>query len=667
MSKTLLDVNHIIMPIGDDIVKSLKTNIDSMFENLIVHNNQIFNTYIFNHIMYKNNDINFQQNTVDLINRHFCTHIRKTLQFFRENNKKNKFTLASLNEYIETFYKLLVRVNNTVTHIEFNNNTSTETKKWGSSLVIDTAINNLHRLILNDNIVNIAIQKSIYTHLDIERNDEMWEFIKNINIFSNYIIGEFNLINMIEDALVKNIPITDFDIPIKLLEVYRFKNIYSYTIKNNKKYYYICKVFPKLINILYTYLVKIANNDVEFLQCFIKEYYYQIKTIISFGDIIHTPRGDIILLFLTKNIPSFDSLIKYYGTIYDIFKDNTTIQLAIQSKITSIETSDMISNLAQLINNNIITSQFNEFLYIVGSIMKNKDEFIKNLCNRFMYRIIYYDIDTGIEKMNYNTLTKYFAKGLLFQYSIILDDFISTVNYTKHVECENKIIVTSLDSWNINHTIGHLDLIISRGSFSEKIKNITDSYHFNNRHKKLIVYPHIGTVDITINNPQKTNIILSPAQMLCFELFENKTIVYTKESLFERLKEPLSLYSDKFIRNIIKSLEETVLCFEDIYIINEDMPENINLIKIFNDINNTSSEIKKFTNIELAHERNDILMANINSRIKQVEESLENLYIYCRDTITFFDVTQVLFDKAIQTMKDKKYIDVSLKKITWLE
>jgi len=298
--------------------------------------------------------------------------------------------------------------------------------------------------------------------------------------------------------------------------------------------------------------------------------------------------------------------------------------------------------------------------------MKNKDEFIKNLCNKLMYRIIYCNIDTINETTNYDLLLKYFHKNLLFQYSIILNDYKTIIN-NKQIGCDNKVIITSLDSWNINHKVGHLDLIIARCSFSEKLNIILDSYHFNNRHKKLIVYSHIGTIDITINNPQKSNIILSPAQMMCLELFENKTIVYTKKILFEKLKEILSLYSDKFITNIIKSLEGSVLCFDDIYIINEDMPESINLIKIFHDINNTNSEIKKFTEIELAHERNDILMANINSRIKQIEESLESLYIYCKDTITLFDVTRVLFDKAIQTMKDKKYIDASLKKITWLE
>ena len=95
------------------------------------------------------------------------------------------------------------------------------------------------------------------------------------------------------------------------------------------------------------------------------------------------------------------------------------------------------------------------------------------------------------------------------------------------------------------------------------------------------------------------------------------------------------------------------------------MPSYINLIKIFNDINNTTTEIKKFIDVELAHERNDILMANINSRIKQVSESLETLYIYCKESIKLFDVTNVLFDKAIQEMIDKKYIDIDGTKIMW--
>ena len=167
-------------------------------------------------------------------------------------------------------------------------------------------------------------------------------------------------------------------------------------------------------------------------------------------------------------------------------------------------------------------------------------------------------------------------------------------------------------------------------------------------------------------NDSKTNIILSPAQMLCLELFVHKSIVYNKDVLFTKLKNQLSLYSDKFITNIIKSFVGSVLKLEnDIYIINNEMPTYINLIKIFNDINNTTTEIKKFIDVELAHERNDILMANINSRIKQVSESLETLYIYCKESIKLFDVTNVLFDKAIQEMIDKKYIDIDGTKIMW--
>ena len=42
----LLDVNHVIMPIDMEIKKNIIDNIDNMLENLIIDNNQIFNTYI---------------------------------------------------------------------------------------------------------------------------------------------------------------------------------------------------------------------------------------------------------------------------------------------------------------------------------------------------------------------------------------------------------------------------------------------------------------------------------------------------------------------------------------------------------------------------------------------------------------------------------------------
>ena len=702
MPLNLHDINHIILPFE-------QLSLDNLFENLIIHNNLIINTYNLNHIIYSNTDVNFQINLLDIINRHFCTSIKNTQQIFRENNKKNNFTLTSFNEYINmnqscyeqdnaliqisdtnknslilhnqthSFYKLLLHVNNLVTHIKANYNDN----KLNTSYVINTAMNNIHRFILHDNIINIAIHKSIHMHLCIDQNNEMQNFIQNIILLSKY--KPYNFVNKIDDALVKNIPLIDFNIPTKLLDVYRFKSLYNYMKQNEKKYYYVASIFPNLINVLYSLIKKITNYEINFVKDFIKEYYVELKFI--------NKNKNIMFLFLAKNIIcqgsharnnilshcalintpvdnliEYYDLIEYYGLIYNIFNDTIAIREIIHLKIVSIETSEMIIDLVQIIHNNIISSTPLEFLYIVGSLIKNKDMFLKHLCSKLMYRIIYTHINIETEKVNYILLSKYFSQNVLFQYKIILDDNIASDRYT--TECEYKIIITSLDSWNINHTVGNIDKFNINGVFSTKVQKILNNYlqytDVNNIQKKLIVYPHIGMIDITIND-SKTNIILSPAQMLCLELFEHNTIIY-KDILFDKLKNQLSLYSDKFIINIIKSFVGSVLKIEnDIYIINNNMPDYINLIKIFNDINNTGTNIKKFIEIELAHDRNDILIANINSRIKQVDESFDKLYIYCKKIIKSFEVTTVLFDKAIQEMKDKKYIDMDGKKIMWID
>jgi hypothetical protein len=174
--------------------------------------------------------------------------------------------------------------------------------------------------------------------------------------------------------------------------------------------------------------------------------------------------------------------------------------------------------------------------------------------------------------------------------------------------------------------------------------------------KLLILYPHLGILDITINIVNQSHIILTPAQMLCLELFEDNSIMYNYEQLFEKTKIQLEQYNDEFIHLIIKSLIQgsVIITINDIYLsMNNDMPLDINLIKIFNSMS-TNKYKEEF--IELAHERNDIIMTNINSKIKHGPIENNELYKYCQSAIKQFDVTEELFNMAIKTMKDKKYI-----------
>ena len=172
--------------------------------------------------------------------------------------------------------------------------------------------------------------------------------------------------------------------------------------------------------------------------------------------------------------------------------------------------------------------------------------------------------------------------------------------------------------------------------------------------------------------------------MLCLEIFTNNDIVvndsmvkstirYHYDYMYDSLKTNLSNYSDKFINNIIMSFVQCNIfksthssMKESWFTLNTSLECDIDMIKIFHNINNTALEIIENTMIELAHERNDILMCNINHIVKTQTCDSDTLYSMCKNMIKLFDVTKELYDKAIHTMIEKKYIADDLKKITWV-
>ena len=170
MITSLPDIHNVIMPIGDKFTEYFKNNIDNLFENLIINNNQIFNSYIFNHFTYMNKDSDFEKNTIDIILKHLRSYLRKQKNFFRENNKKNKFNLSNINDFIDSFYKLVMKINNLAMHFKSNN--YVKNLQWGTSIIINSSFMELYNIILSDMIVDIAISKNIDEHVNIKRNND---------------------------------------------------------------------------------------------------------------------------------------------------------------------------------------------------------------------------------------------------------------------------------------------------------------------------------------------------------------------------------------------------------------------------------------------------------------------------------------------------------------
>jgi hypothetical protein len=131
----------------------------------------------------------------------------------------------------------------------------------------------------------------------------------------------------------------------------------------------------------------------------------------------------------------------------------------------------------------------------------------------------------------------------------------------------------------------------------------------------------------------------------------------------------MSNYSDEFIKSIINSLIGNIIIKtkEDNYRITTDLKNNntiINMIEIFHNMNNTKKTIVKNIKEELCHQREDIIMANINHHIKKFDYiSTADLYDWIELNINIFDVDIETYGKVLYNMKQNDYIEINDNKV----
>jgi hypothetical protein len=189
------------------------------------------------------------------------------------------------------------------------------------------------------------------------------------------------------------------------------------------------------------------------------------------------------------------------------------------------------------------------------------------------------------------------------------------------------------------------------GLYSDMLNEIDMKYKFNNINKHLIYYPHMGVIDATVNGG---NVIMLPFHMFVLEQFTESDTKLTRDDIMIRLKN--LNYEDTIKYKIIDSLViGNILIENDNYYYANNVINDVNVIDIFYNINNKQN-ITKNIMIELAHERIDIVKANINHFLKHKEYIEEELYKMVCNNIKIFNVTKELFTRAITIMTDNEYI-----------
>jgi hypothetical protein len=667
----LNDIRNIIKPLPSKYNDSLLLDLDNILENLIIQNNMIYNIYIFNHIIYNNNEL--KSTIIELIKKHIINNIKNKRTEFRQLNKRNKLDVSHFNTYFDNMYKLLYKLNGMFHHIEPI--VYDENKRWGSNLIAKHMISSIVRILTNDLIFSSAMLKSF--SCNEKRNIHMERFVIYIKTFAAYKDCLYNdFLIKFDNICIKTIPIPNLNESLdRITHIYKFKYTYNYYINIITKYFYITqgKKLPlfeqeliiSLQNIIVPCNILTQDSNHKFINSFLLSYKNEIQNLIKYIDISY-----ILLSYKPNNINTF---ISYYSTLYEVSINNNTYINIINQCIKEdcsrfFNNSQNINELAEIINNSIMSKSTNtnqlKLYYKIGYNIINKDEFINYISRKFMERIIYTNIDSKIETEHLDILQNQFNNEniYIYKYKTIYEDYVYSKEFIK--EYENlQLIITSLDVWTINHKIGFSNNIYNFGEFTTLLCNACYKYsitkHSLNISKKLIIYSHMGYVDINIGN---TNLIVLPAQMFILELFDTFEKVIPYYLILSNFKQNMDNYNDDFIIKIINSLVNS-----KIIIINNDNVQLNNYIKQIDYINlveyfyNTIDIIEQIQNdiqIELALERYDIINANINHLIKTNKYTLDELYNITKSTITIFNVSKELFDKSIDKMINNDYIEI---------
>jgi len=585
-------------------------------------------------------------------------HIIQTKQHIKKSIKNDNFSLLILKQI---FMKFNCKISKIVFLLKLNiNNSSMFIMKILNEPILfnylEQELCNLDSETVNSVKFIITIIKPKQNEWFIKSNDLIW-FLKLIgNSLKNNAIKLFNI---------------DINIPEKYKLFYKLNNLIDYRLKIINIYEHIImsvaiiNLFEPINELLYdafndviplcniTELINLINNNYKFITNNSNKFEQSI--FIYLQKTIKTYIND----FTSQDILNFLNLISICS--------NLKLNLVNDIFLSIIFSNDKLINMILDVIHNYINTDF-KFIKDIVSFIKsipNKDVFISN-CHRLLIQRILSN-QTNID--NESSLIRLFLDngiGLLNIYklhTVIIDKresdstLINYHNITGKYNFDN--IVTSYANWDINYNQGYITFnnIITNNTVTNTITTYVLDYqeyyekiHINKR--KLIWLLQYGEVNITYNNIE---IILLPIQLLVLELFNDNERISLNNI---KSQDFFNNYSTKFKDDIINSLiNGKILFFSDIDILELSNSNNIsnNLIDIYLH-NNICKTIFINPDIELAHNREDIIRCLINHHIKIEPKNKNDLYKLIEQKITLFRLTDELFNKALDMLLKLDYI-----------
>jgi hypothetical protein len=503
-----------------------------------------------------------------------------------------------------------------------------------------------NKLILEIILSNSCCDKLISSYINDRKSIK--NFITHFDKFNIYQNGKQNddnkkeLNNKISNFIIDSLPIILVSDDNNILQNDKLYILWVLDISINyylmmiKKYNYLSvQVFDDIINIIEKNIsICIIKNRVNFLK------YFQInfKKFNIILELIDEPKNkkkiqDSLLFFKPTNFIELYDFINILISMNITNKDTIICNfIEINKKIITKENIKFISN---KINVNIINNILNVINYkFIKYLTFNQDLIIANTTMLLMKRYIYFEnFDKLYENKEYEIMKNILPKNILYKYMKVINDINYNINYNFH----NMIpIFITKSIWNFDYIKGY--------------KRI----YYDNTNVQLFL--HLGEVITEFKTDKGVyNIRMLPIH---YEIICKPTLN----------KATLSHYKREYIDSIFKQLFENEILElsndydEELFKVNKNYDRgDLDLIKLSNEnlhINNTIDDVI-YKEVKL--ERKEIIMANINSILKQKNENMQvaEIFINIKEKLNrYFDIEQDYYYSVLEEMSNKDYIDI---------
>lgn len=675
MAVSLNDKFNIIKQNSFSTDVDISKNLGNILYDIVNNQENISKQFISNYFYSLDNQVILDNSIPDLFLKIIDQNIKSQYRKLKNDLSRNKLKFTDYNDYLTNLKNVINTVNNIMRIIPSSEVYLKLYVETGNiySLIENSLINTtITKYLVKNNINEIHMLKRFYYNiLNLSNKNSFYEKDTVSTAFYKKLITD-TIISESNNKIVQKI---DY-----LKELQKLTNIYEFYKNNVYKLNFIKGLNISIIHHIFIILNNIfKDQSIKFKTIFMKKYKNIFIDCIKILEFKETNINDNDKKIISSCQELFDMIIFTFNFENDNISDlieyfkfvlNFSIKLDLLNKVSicidKLQVNDI--NISKLLTKNykVCIDMFN--CDLINKKQIKEFQIYQLIFNKILkYDNILYDLEKNLINRLLNT-TENYIETILYEKNVFeyIDNYIknniSLKNYGKILnDFDDKfdnMIITNSSYWNINYTDGFYEYVdksnekINTRMYSDLVRLTRTKLDESDQKVRFLLHLGYYDIDITFNNC-KVNFILNPLQHLVYQFILDDIPL---EQIFDLIPD----YSKFIINNVIKSLVIGNLISKNHTVItyyNKDSSESVNLIEIFDSLNNMEFKDTKQKEKCLANNRDDILSTVINDIVKNNDTvRMSELYTMCCDKHLPFQLDQKMFNSTFHKMIKMKYI-----------